>query len=98
MNFLKCISPAELLALSIIIGLILIGVMDYDQMNVVGNFLIGVGGLLIIVASQGSYLAGLQDNQDQASALERQLSLLQEENRLVQGRLDQMLARANKIG
>jgi hypothetical protein len=82
-----------MLALSIIIGLFLISILDYDQMNVVGNFLIGLGGLLIIVASQGSYLAGLQNMQGREAALEKQLSLLQEESRLIQGRLNQMLAR-----
>jgi hypothetical protein len=82
-----------MLALSIIIGLFLISILDYDQMNVVGNFLIGLGGLLIIVASQGSYLAGLQNTQGREAALEKQLSLLQEESRLIQGRLNQMLAR-----
>lgn len=56
MDCLKSVSPVELTVLAIAIGLLSIAVLDKGELNVIGNWLIGLGGIMIIAASQGEYL------------------------------------------
>lgn len=59
MNWLETLSPLELTVLSIVISLIFILTLDNGELNVIGNTLIGIGGLMIIASSQGEFLTGL---------------------------------------
>lgn len=56
---LASISPIRLTLLSILIALILALSFDSDELDVIGNALIGIGGILIITSSQDDYLQGL---------------------------------------
>jgi len=59
MKVLESISPTGLTLLSIVIALILTASFDNDELDVIGNALIGIGGILIISSSQNNYLEGL---------------------------------------
>ncbi len=75
-NGLCSISPIVLVILSVVISLIIIEFLNKDQLNVVGNLLIGIGGILIIDASYADYLTGLAADQAQREMLQKQLDLL----------------------
>ncbi len=75
-NGLCSISPIGLVILSVVISLIIIEFLNKDQLNVVGNLFIGIGGILIIDASFADYLAGLATDQAQREMLQKQLDLL----------------------
>jgi len=49
-------SPLSLTLISVVISLIFIICLDADELNVLGNVLIGIGGIMVIAAVQGDYL------------------------------------------
>lgn len=59
MKGLATISPIGLTLISIVIALVLAVSFDNDELDVIGNALIGIGGILIISSSQNNYLEGL---------------------------------------
>lgn len=59
MKGLATISPIGLTLISIVIALVLTVSFDNDELDVIGNALIGIGGILIISSSQNNYLEGL---------------------------------------
>lgn len=77
MKGLESISPIGLTLLSIFIALIFVLSFDNDELNVLGNVFIGIGGIMIIAATQGSFLDGLSDNKFEKCLLEAQLANLQ---------------------
>lgn len=79
MKGLSSISPVELTILAVVIGFLAIFVLDNDELNVIGNWVIGIGGIMIIAASQGDYLEGLKNNDCRVENLKQQISLLQKE-------------------
>ena len=54
------LSPEDLLVLTNAIAITLIKDKNSDQINVLGNFIVGVGCLLLTVASQQQFLEALQ--------------------------------------
>jgi len=76
MKGLSSISPICLVLITVVIGIIFIDLFDTDEQNVVGNVLIGIGGIIIVSASQGAFLAGKQADEAQRELLERQLEIL----------------------
>jgi hypothetical protein len=62
MDGLASISPIGVTLISIIIALILAVSFDSDELDVIGNAFIGIGGILIISSSQNNYLEGLLGN------------------------------------
>lgn len=79
MKYLQCISPAGLTLLAVAAGFSAIAALDYDELNVLGNWLIGVGGLMIIAASQGDYLESLLAAKSREDMLKKQIELLRNE-------------------
>ncbi|MEN6313014.1 MAG: hypothetical protein ABFD25_02070 [Clostridiaceae bacterium] len=79
MKCLQCISPVGLTLLAVAAGFSAIAALDYDELNVLGNWLIGVGGLMIIAASQGDYLEGLEAAKSREDILRKQIELLRNE-------------------
>lgn len=73
MSGLKSISPIELFFLGIAISLLFVIELDFDELNVAGNFFIGIGGLMVIVASQGAYLKGIEDTKSREELLKKLL-------------------------
>lgn len=78
MNCLRSISPAGLTLLAVFISFLSISSIDYDELDVLGNWLIGIGGLMIVAASQGEYLSSKKDLLLQKNLLEQQLKTLHE--------------------
>lgn len=76
------ISPIGLVLLSVAISLVFIEVFNKDELNVLGNLFIGIGGILIIDASYEDFLAGLNDDQIQREILQKQLDALNRRKRL----------------
>lgn len=56
MNILKSITPTGLTLFAVFISFVAIASLDSDELDVIGNLLIGIGGLLIVASSQGEYL------------------------------------------
>lgn len=79
MKCLQSISPAGLTLLAVAVGFSAIAVLDYDELNVLGNWLIGIGSLMVIAASQGDYLKGLQASKSREDILRKQIELLRNE-------------------
>lgn len=59
MKGLESISPIGLTLLSIAIAMIFVLSFDSDELDVLGNAFIGIGGIMIITATQGDFLNGL---------------------------------------
>lgn len=76
MKFLKSVSPLGLTFLSVLIGLIFVISLDNDELNVIGNVLIGIGGIMIIASAQGDYLESAAKIKQQKAELEKQLDSL----------------------
>lgn len=77
MNVLRTISPAGLTLLAVLAGFAAIASLDYDELNVLGNWLIGVGGLMVIDATQGAYQESLNAAKSREDILKQQIELLQ---------------------
>jgi len=77
MKGLESISPIGLTLLSIVIALIIIVNFDSDELNVIGNTLIGIGGIMIITATQSDFLSGLSDDRLEEEFLKAKLANLQ---------------------
>lgn len=54
-------SPEDLLILTNVLAVSFSEDKNADQINVLGNFLVGVGCLMLTIAAQQQYLATLQD-------------------------------------
>lgn len=73
MKVLESVSPIGLTVVSVIIALIFVISFDGDELDVIGNVLIGIGGIMIIAATQGAYLKSVANNKFQKDLLEMQL-------------------------
>lgn len=61
MTFLDNLSPEDLLILTNAITLSLSKDKTADELNVLGNFIVGVGCLMLTVASQQQYIVAQQE-------------------------------------
>ena len=61
--FLDNLSPEDLLVLTNAITISLSKDKTADELNVLGNFIVGVGCLILTVASQQQYLSSIQQQQ-----------------------------------
>jgi hypothetical protein len=77
MKGLESISPIGLTLLSIVIALIIIANFDSDELNVIGNTLIGIGGIMIITATQSDFINGISDKCFEEELLKAKLANLQ---------------------
>jgi hypothetical protein len=73
MKGLESVSPIGLTLVSVIIAFVFIISFDSDELDVIGNALIGIGGILIIAATQEAYLESIKENEFQKGLLEMQL-------------------------
>lgn len=64
MDPIECMNPCELTLLSFLIAVSLCKDRDAGYLNVLGNLLIGIGGLIIIWASQTEYRKQIDNNND----------------------------------
>ena len=61
MTFLDNLSPEDLLILTNAITLSLSKDKTADELNVLGNFIVGIGCLMLTVAAQQQYIAAQQE-------------------------------------
>ena len=57
-------TPCELDTLSTVIGVIIASKLNVNEQNVVGNFLVGVGQIILIIAAQAQNIQSLNENQN----------------------------------
>lgn len=67
MTFLDNLSPEDLIVLTNAIAISLSKNKTADEINVIGNFIVGIGCLMLTVASQEQYLTILQEQYKQKS-------------------------------
>lgn len=60
-----CISPKELGILVALLGTEIACDLNDEEQNLVGNFFVAVGSVILAVNAQGSYLESLSDDDDQ---------------------------------
>jgi len=63
LTFLDNISPEDLIILTNAITISLSKDKTADELNVLGNFIVGIGCLMLTVASQQQYLSSIQQQQ-----------------------------------
>lgn len=63
LTFLDNLSPEDLLVLTNAITISLSKDKTADELNVLGNFIVGIGCLMLTVASQQQYLSSIQQQQ-----------------------------------
>ncbi|MEF9953298.1 MAG: hypothetical protein RR840_10445 [Clostridium sp.] len=69
MNF-STLSKQEITLLSAVLALEITEGADIDQLNILGNFLVGVGTLILVIAAQEQYLNDLfTDNEDEVTPI-----------------------------
>lgn len=61
MTFLDNLSPEDLLALTNAITISLSKNKTPDELNVLGNFIVGIGCLMLTIASQQQYISAQQE-------------------------------------
>ncbi len=79
LSSLGCLRSAE--QLSFLANLLAIAISkgkDADQLNVIGNFVVGVGGLILFIAAQIQACESKQDKLKQIKDLKRQLLELED--------------------
>lgn len=80
MNMLYPVSPIGLAVISSVIGLLFSASLDSEELDVLGNVLIGIGGIMVIAAVQGEYLKGLKEKEEQKDFMEKLALVLREKN------------------
>lgn len=87
MKGLSSVSPMCLVLITVVISIVFIDLLNTDEQNVVGNVFIAIGSIIIVAASQGTFLADMKNDQAQKELLERQLELLNNRQALKKRRL-----------
>ena len=72
-----CKSAEQLSVLANILALLISNNKDADQLNVIGNFIVGVGSLILTIAAQKESCKSTQDKLKQISDLKKQLKELE---------------------
>ncbi len=80
MRCLSSISPFGLTLVSVLIGLIFVITLDSEELDVIGNALIGIGGIMVIASVQGDYLTAIEHEKQQKEDLNKQLDALNKKN------------------
>lgn len=72
MLLISAMNPLKLAILAAILGLFLSDDLDADEINTMGNFIVGTGCIMLIVAAQKQFLISQQERTSADSeALER---------------------------
>lgn len=80
MNKICPVSPIGLTIISIAISLILIATLESEELNLLGSILSGIGGIIVIAATQEEYLNGLKEKERQKDFMEKLALVLRERN------------------
>ena len=63
MKKLEEYTPCELATLATVVGVIIAAKLNVNEQNVIGNFLVGVGQIILIIAAQGQNIESQEENQ-----------------------------------
>lgn len=79
MSKLQNVSPDNLVALALLLALSLAEEFDADELNVLGNWLVDIGGIMMTIAAQRQLLEAKNqpDVQQQIKELQEQVNALQ---------------------
>jgi hypothetical protein len=88
MRGLSSISAKEMALLAFLIAMLADKFLDIDGLNSVGNFAVGMGGIMLILAAQGEYVKSQKEEEaDKVQKLERQVEDLEcQVIQLIQGK------------
>ncbi|TWH51721.1 hypothetical protein [Sporomusa sp. KB1] len=65
MSEFKDIGANELGLISAVLGTVIAHDKTPDEQNVLGNFIVGIGCIILVIASQGEYLSSLQEKKNE---------------------------------
>lgn len=71
MDFINCLTPNELSVLASAIAIELAEGESADEINVLGNFIVAVGSLLLTIAAQEQNLQSIKDKQKEMQDLRK---------------------------
>lgn len=77
MNVLDSIDPTELSVLSNVFAISIAKDRSSDEINVLGNFIVAVGGILLTIAAQQQSLESMQNKKTQIKDLKKQIKQLE---------------------
>ncbi|MDD2421694.1 MAG: hypothetical protein PHU78_06100 [Heliobacteriaceae bacterium] len=78
MSWLDCLDPTELAIIALIVSLVLSSDQNADELNVWGNFVVAVGGLMLVIAAQKQFRQNKQQEKEQEKEdIQQQLQSLQ---------------------
>lgn len=78
MHVFEHVSPSQLILASALTALVFSLEMDAEALNVSGNFIVAVGGIILAVAALKDYLASLHSNDQALQACQEEILKLQQ--------------------
>ena len=78
MFFLGTVSPSQIILLATLISLLFSLKMDAEELNVTGNFIVAIGGIILMVAALKDYSESQQQKQDTKDEIMEEIKKLQE--------------------
>lgn len=91
MNLLDTIPPQSFSLLAALIALLLSENLSADENNVLGNFIVSVGSIMLTIAAQQANLESQITTQAKSNMLERQIELLNMEVSLLKKDCENLL-------
>ena len=77
MSYLNSLSPYELALLGNLIAISLSENLNADDLNVLGNLIVDIGGVMLTIAAQQQNLQNIKDKKDQILELKKQIEQLE---------------------
>ncbi len=77
MSYLNSLSPYELAILGNLIAISLSENVNADDLNVLGNLIVDIGGVMLTIAAQQQNLQNIKDRKDQILELKKQIEQLE---------------------
>ncbi|MBP2033446.1 hypothetical protein J2Z42_002149 [Clostridium algifaecis] len=73
MSYLNSADPDELAVISTFVAIVLSKNKTSDQINVLGNLIVSIGGIMLTIAAQKQHLESIQDKETQIHDLKKQI-------------------------
>ena len=77
MSYLNSLSPYELALLGNLIAISLSENLNADDLNVLGNLIVDIGGVMLTIAAQQQNSQNIKDKKDQILELKKQIEQLE---------------------
>lgn len=87
MNCFDSISPDALAVLASLVAIAISNGLNSSEINVLGNFVTAVGGVLLTIAAQQDYLSTQKDTEQDEKYIVEQIELLKKQFDLIQKQL-----------